>query len=246
MAPRKTEKKENYKRLFKSRRDRILDGVCGGVAEYLNVQPAVVRIAWLLLLFVHGLGVILYLLAMVLVPVNPQHKALPKEDRPRPSLELVGGLVLLFIGFSVLLNWASDLWGWEFPSLMPWGWWHPFPWRFVFPCLLILIGSVYVARAARPRTQARAEGRGASAKGASAKQKAQNGGKTLSRSESEKVIGGVCGGIGLHFNLDPTLVRILYALFTLGTGVLFGMILYFALLIVLPKNGTANRSSTRR
>jgi phage shock protein PspC (stress-responsive transcriptional regulator) len=241
MAPRKTEKKENYRRLFKSRKDRILDGVCGGVAEYLNVQPAVVRIAWLFLLFVHGLGIILYLLAMILVPVNPDHKNLPREDRPKPSFELVGGLVLMFIGFCVLLNWASDFWGWEFPNLMPWGWWHPFPWRFVFPCLLILIGSVSVMRAARPRKGARADERGAAAR-----RNARDGGKTLGRSETEKVIGGVCGGIGLYFNIDPTLVRILYALFSIGTGVFFGILLYFALMIVMPRNGYAKPSSTRR
>jgi hypothetical protein len=51
MTPRKIEAKAGVRRLFKSRRDRIFDGVCGGIAEYLGVPSAAVRIAWVLLLF---------------------------------------------------------------------------------------------------------------------------------------------------------------------------------------------------
>ena len=236
MTPRKIEEKEGFRRLFKSRRDRILDGVCGGVAEYLDIQPAVVRIAWLLLFFVNGLGVVLYIAAMILMPVNPAHKSLPREDRPKPSLELLGGLLLIFSGLCILMNWASDMWNWDFPNLMPWGWWHPFPWRFIFPTLLKLSGAVLIARAAQSRTDG--------GEWKSARSGKKDGGrppKPLSRSDSEKVIAGVCGGIGLHTRIDPTVVRILYVLVTVGTGLFFGVVLYIALMIVLPKNGNSSR-----
>jgi phage shock protein C len=236
MTPRKIEKKDETRRLFKSRRDRILDGVCGGVAEYLDVPPAVVRIAWLLLLFVNGLGVVLYIASMILVPVNPEHKSLPREDRPRPSFELVGGLLLIFFGFCVLMNWASELWDWDFPSLMPWGWWHPFPWRFVFPSLLILTGAALIARTPRSRTEA-----GEETPSRTGRKDAGRPRGALTRSDREKVIGGVCGGIGLHYHIDPTVVRILYSLITIGTGLSFGVVLYIAMMIVLPKNGNSNR-----
>ncbi len=236
MTPRKIEEKEGFRRLFKSRRDRILDGVCGGVAEYLDIQPAVVRIAWLLLFFVNGLGVVLYIAAMILMPVNPAHKSLPREDRPKPSLELLGGLLLIFSGLCILMNWASDMWNWDFPNLMPWGWWHPFPWRFILPTLLILSGAVLITRAAQSRTRA-----GEETAPRAGRRDAERHANALARSEKEKVIGGVCGGIGLHFGLDPTVVRILYALLTIGTGLAFGTVLYIALMIVLPKSGTPNR-----
>lgn len=59
--------------------------------------------------------------------------------------------------------------------------------------------------------------------------------KRLYRSGGERVIGGVCGGIGEYFNVDPTIIRILYVLFTLlsfGTGVLLYLILWF----IIPRN----------
>jgi len=59
--------------------------------------------------------------------------------------------------------------------------------------------------------------------------------KRLYRSGSERILGGVCGGLGEYFNVDPTIVRILYILFTLlsfGTGVL----LYLILWLIVPRN----------
>jgi phage shock protein PspC (stress-responsive transcriptional regulator) len=63
----------------------------------------------------------------------------------------------------------------------------------------------------------------------------------LARSETEKIIGGVCGGIGKHAGLDPTLVRILYAMVTVATGLSFGVVLYAALWIILPLSGNTKR-----
>jgi phage shock protein PspC (stress-responsive transcriptional regulator) len=58
--------------------------------------------------------------------------------------------------------------------------------------------------------------------------------KRLYRSDADKMIGGVCGGIAEYFTLDPTLVRIGYILLSLFT-VFSGVIAYFILWIVVPK-----------
>jgi phage shock protein PspC (stress-responsive transcriptional regulator) len=57
--------------------------------------------------------------------------------------------------------------------------------------------------------------------------------KRLYRSEKDKMIGGVCGGIAEYFTLDPTLVRIGYILFSLT--VFTGVLAYLILWIVVPK-----------
>ena len=62
------ESDEKVKRLFKSRKDRMIDGVCGGVAEYIGVDPVLVRIGFLLLVFAGGVGVIAYIIGMILMP----------------------------------------------------------------------------------------------------------------------------------------------------------------------------------
>ena len=56
------------KRLAKSRNDRKLCGVCGGFAEYLNLDPTVVRLIWVLLAIAAGSGVLAYIVAALIMP----------------------------------------------------------------------------------------------------------------------------------------------------------------------------------
>lgn len=55
------------KRLTKSR-DRKLCGVCGGIGEYFNIDPTIVRLVWILLTFCAGGGLIAYIIAAVVMP----------------------------------------------------------------------------------------------------------------------------------------------------------------------------------
>jgi phage shock protein C len=48
--------------------DRILGGVCGGVAEYFNLDPSIVRIGFVFVCLIGGAGVLLYLIMWVIVP----------------------------------------------------------------------------------------------------------------------------------------------------------------------------------
>jgi len=62
------------KRLYRSN-DRMLGGVCGGLAEYLNADPTVIRFLFVILLIVSfGTAVLAYLAAWILIPRNPKHK----------------------------------------------------------------------------------------------------------------------------------------------------------------------------
>lgn len=56
------------KRLKKSAENRMLVGVCGGIAEYLNLDPTLVRIAWVLFCALGGSGVAAYIVAAILMP----------------------------------------------------------------------------------------------------------------------------------------------------------------------------------
>jgi len=56
------------KRLYRSSLDKQLGGVCGGLAEYLELDPSLVRIATILLLFVGGTGFLAYLVAWFVIP----------------------------------------------------------------------------------------------------------------------------------------------------------------------------------
>ena len=61
------------KRLYRSAKNRILGGVCGGIGEYLNVDPVLIRILWILSI-VSGVSVLFYLIAWIIIPRNPNQK----------------------------------------------------------------------------------------------------------------------------------------------------------------------------
>jgi len=59
----------------------------------------------------------------------------------------------------------------------------------------------------------------------------------LERSRSNRMIAGVCGGIAKSFNLDPTVVRILFVLVSIFSAAFPGIIVYVILWIVVPEEG---------
>ncbi len=59
---------KNPKRLYRSRKDKILGGVCGGIAEYFNIDPVIIRLLWILLIFVGGSGILAYIIAWIIIP----------------------------------------------------------------------------------------------------------------------------------------------------------------------------------
>ena len=60
----------------------------------------------------------------------------------------------------------------------------------------------------------------------------------LYRSRTHRMIAGVCGGIAQHFNLDPTLVRILYVLVSIFSAAVPGFLLYVILWAIIPEEPT--------
>lgn len=58
------------KKLYKSTTDKKIDGVCGGVAEYFDVDSTLVRLAWVFLTICFGMGILFYLICCVVLPVN--------------------------------------------------------------------------------------------------------------------------------------------------------------------------------
>jgi phage shock protein C len=52
----------------------MLGGVCGGLGEYFDIDPVIVRLLFVALAFAGGLGIILYIIAWIIIPRNPGHK----------------------------------------------------------------------------------------------------------------------------------------------------------------------------
>jgi phage shock protein C len=58
------------KRLQRSRTEKMIGGVCGGLAEYFSVDPTIVRILWVLITLLGGAGIILYVILWVIMPLE--------------------------------------------------------------------------------------------------------------------------------------------------------------------------------
>lgn len=56
------------KRLYRSRKNRIIAGVAGGMAEYFDVDPTIARLVWVIALLSGGIGIALYIIAWIIIP----------------------------------------------------------------------------------------------------------------------------------------------------------------------------------
>ncbi len=56
------------KKLYKSSSNKMVCGVCGGIAEYINVDPTIIRLLWAVFCFMAGAGVLAYFVAAIIIP----------------------------------------------------------------------------------------------------------------------------------------------------------------------------------
>lgn len=220
------------KRLYRSREDRMIAGVCSGLADYLNTDPVIVRIAWVALAFFGGVGVFLYIAALIIVPENPHEEVAEENDsgKKKNDTALFWGGLFIAVGVLLLLR--------EFGFFYYFHLWD-IPWQMLWAVFLILIGIFLLYNRDSLNLGRKSDEYGPDDEG-------DEGKKKLFRSVSNKMIGGVCAGLADYFEVDPTLVRLAYVLLTLAS-VGLGIIVYIVLLIVVPEDqGLSDASLSKR
>ncbi len=130
----------NQAKLMRSESDRMIGGVCGGIATYLGVDSVFVRLAFLVLIFASGIGLLIYLILMVIMPSEanmdrPSSKVLQdnieqvgtefntnvKRVRQHPQGKMIASGLLIVVGIYLLmqnLGWLSWLSGGVFWALV--------------------------------------------------------------------------------------------------------------------------------
>lgn len=115
------------KRLYRSRSTRVLGGVAGGLAEYFDIDPIIMRLIFIGLVFIGGGGIIIYIIMWIVIPENHDYQyfsqnANPMEENheapPNPGWDaetpnkpaqhnkggLIAGLILITLGFLFLVE----------------------------------------------------------------------------------------------------------------------------------------------
>ena len=103
------------RRLYRCRNNRVLAGVAGGVAEFFDLDPTLVRVLWFLSIFVGGLGLLMYVGLAIITPLEPMSaasdgKAVVEPDGHRHVTREDGrwttafGLVLVLFGTLALVD----------------------------------------------------------------------------------------------------------------------------------------------
>ncbi len=214
------------KRLYRSRHDRMLAGVCGGIADYLNVESVLVRIIWVVLTLLGGMGLLMYIASVIIIPENPEEIGEEEQKKKGDEKTLFWGALLIIIGVGLLLK--------QFGFFHYFNFWSV-PWQLIWAIFLILVGIflLYNRESVRYFKGAEAEDE---SDGADEKQ------AQIYRSRENRMLSGVCGGLAEYFKIDPTIVRLVYLFLTLAS-VGIGIIAYIIMVIVFPEKPYENDSS---
>ena len=150
------------RRLYRSRIDKKIGGVCGGLADYFDIDPAIVRVIAVVLGLLNGIGIIAYIVALIAIPYDPEQRpgfargaassSSPQEPTPSSSAAETAapqggtsrrGIVWvaesnLIVG-AVLVS-AGLLFLLLNTGVLDWSLFHFWRWRVLWPIVLIGLG----------------------------------------------------------------------------------------------------------
>jgi len=231
--------------LYRHPTQKVVGGVCGGLADFLGWDPVLVRILWVVAtIATSGGGFLAYAALWLLLPVGTasggQQRAAAIELTER-NLRLGAYLLIGLGGVWLLSNVGILPWLWT-------GFWNTVGTLF-WPALLIGAGFLLLNRnsgrhwrdSVRDATDSvRAKMSGSVPSGDEVKGSLNQAKRRipLKRSRQDRMVLGVCGGIGQRLGIDANLVRLIWAAFSIGS-IGLGVLLYVAAGLLLPEESAA-------
>jgi len=211
---------EPVKRIYRSKYDRMISGVCGGIGEYFSIDVLLVRILWIVITLFGGVGILLYIAAVIIVPENPGHLE-SETDSPKKKNDktFFWGALLIIVGIALIFKQMG-----LFHYLQIWN----VPWQMIWAIILISLGAFLMFN--KNKSQDDESVKETFAPG---KEEDPNS-KQIYRSRTDKMLAGVCGGLADYFHLDPTIVRLLYVVLSLAS-VGIGIVIYIVMMLVFPE-----------
>lgn len=118
-------------RPLRSRTDKVIAGVAGGLGRYLGVQPLILRIAFVVLAVTGGPGILLYILGWIFIPMEPSGT----PPAPKPQLHTPSGRALRVLAGGLLIAIGVI---WLMSKIVPWFG------ELAWPAALIAVGTAIV------------------------------------------------------------------------------------------------------
>ena len=118
------------KKLYRSRKQQLLGGVCAGIANYFNIDVTLVRLIWVVVGLIGGSGLLAYIIAWIIIPLEPEEDIIdvtPNNEQSLNSRAL--GCIIIVIGIILLLR------RFEFFLIIN---------RYIIPILLIVLGLFFI------------------------------------------------------------------------------------------------------
>ncbi len=142
-------------KLYRSRHDRIIAGVCGGLAKHFDLDPVIVRVLFVLLFLAKGASLLVYIVLMIVIPEEPGPEVeIHRNEKAKEFVREVGekirsvvggdaagsqkpfdtrtmfALIIIFVGLLLLVQ-----------QFTPFVW---LQWRFIWPALIIVMGVLLI------------------------------------------------------------------------------------------------------
>ena len=199
------------KKLYRSQSNRMIGGVCGGIADYFVLDATLIRIIWIAISLLGGFGLLIYVASLFIIPNNPDQSPGEAPESLIKDKNLFWGSLLVIVGLFLILRQMGLFYTFQF--------WHV-PWQSVWAIVLIALGGILLynrSKSGRTEEDENAEV------------------KKLYRSTEQKMVAGVCGGIAEYFKLDVSIIRILWVLATFITAGV-GILVYIGMVILFHEN----------
>jgi phage shock protein C len=209
---------QTHHKLYRSKENRIMAGVCGGMADYFAIDPLVVRLIWVVATLFAGAGIIAYIAAIFIIPENPDQARATVKPIFSAESSRQWGIILIVVGIILLLAQLSSV---------NYLFFRHFHWQTFLAILLVAYGVYLIVNKNKNQESTRQQIHEEEINNNA------NSNRDFYRISKGKMIGGVCIGLSAYFNMDVTIVRLIMVVATLASGGI-PIVAYLAALIIFP------------
>ncbi|MFA5755325.1 MAG: PspC domain-containing protein [Candidatus Paceibacterota bacterium] len=117
------------KKLYRSNSERIIWGVCGGLGNYFQIDPILIRILFVLLFFAGGTGLFVYIILAIMIPKSPEEEKKEEIMKVNKGFRSFLGLLIALVGLNIILA-----------SVFSINIFYLLNWKIFLAILLILVG----------------------------------------------------------------------------------------------------------